>query len=190
MGFLFLIHFYLEWWDAMLQKRLAWALLVFLFSTIMCFPTRVDLGFFFLFFIFFPYSPPPLPSLTQQTPQQPPSRKTATGILWPKPTTALWQLSALPPYCTPQVRWRNGIFPHPFLRWSDGMRCCRIDWPGLCLFCCYQTLCVSQMLANKLDCGLLCFINFLILPLSPGEFSNFTRVCYYLFGVSDYSVHD
>ena len=26
--------------------------------------------------------------------------------------------------------------------WSDGMRCCRSDWPGLCLFCCYQPLCV------------------------------------------------
>ena len=22
------------------------------------------------------------------------------------------------------------------------MRCCRSDWPGLCLFCCYQPLCV------------------------------------------------
>ena len=25
---------------------------------------------------------------------------------------------------------------------SDGMRCCRSDWPGLCFFCCYQPLCV------------------------------------------------
>ena len=29
-----------------------------------------------------------------------------------------------------------------WLRWSDGMRCCRSDWPGLFLFCCYQPLCV------------------------------------------------
>ena len=25
--------------------------------------------------------------------------------------------------------------------WSDGMRCCRSDWPGLCLFC-YHPLCI------------------------------------------------
>ena len=25
---------------------------------------------------------------------------------------------------------------------SNRMRCCRSDWPGLCLFCCYQPLCV------------------------------------------------
>ena len=24
------------------------------------------------------------------------------------------------------------------MRWSDGMRCCRSDWPGLCLICCHQ----------------------------------------------------
>ena len=29
-----------------------------------------------------------------------------------------------------------------YIRWSDEMRCCRSDWPGLCLFCCYQPLCV------------------------------------------------
>ena len=34
------------------------------------------------------------------------------------------------------------IFNLPSLRWSDGMRCCRSDWPGLCLFNCYQPLCI------------------------------------------------
>ena len=29
-----------------------------------------------------------------------------------------------------------------YVRWSDGMQCCRSDWPGLCLFWCYQPLCV------------------------------------------------
>ena len=28
--------------------------------------------------------------------------------------------------------------------WSDGMRFCRSDWPGLCLFYCYQPLCVAS----------------------------------------------
>ena len=29
-----------------------------------------------------------------------------------------------------------------YVRWSDGMRCCRSDRPGLCLFCYYQLSCV------------------------------------------------
>ena len=37
--------------------------------------------------------------------------------------------------------WRCGYDPPP-PRWSDGMRCCRSDWPGLWLFCCYQLSCV------------------------------------------------
>ena len=34
------------------------------------------------------------------------------------------------------------LFHECYLPWSDGMRCCKSDWPGLCLFCCYQTSCV------------------------------------------------
>ena len=43
------------------------------------------------------------------------------------------------------------------------MRCCRSDWPGLCLFCCYQPLS-----ANRDDLGFfLFFIKFPILPPPP-----------------------
>ena len=33
------------------------------------------------------------------------------------------------------------------VRWSDGIRCCRSDWPGLCfcVFCCYQPSCVNRV---------------------------------------------
>ena len=41
------------------------------------------------------------------------------------------------------------------------MRCCRSDWPGLCLFCCYQPLCV---VSQQRWFGLFfCFINFPII---------------------------
>ena len=46
-----------------------------------------------------------------------------------------------------------------FLNPNDGMRCCRSDWPGLCLFCCYQPSCVVFVF--------FCFINFPILPPPP-----------------------
>ena len=36
----------LEWWDAVLQKQLAWALFVLLLSTLVLSANRVDLGFF------------------------------------------------------------------------------------------------------------------------------------------------
>ena len=39
---------------------------------------------------------------------------------------------------------------------SNFTRCCRSNWPGLCLFCCSQPLCVVSF-------GLRCFINFPIL---------------------------
>ena len=46
----------LEWWDAVLQKRLAWALFVLLLSTLVCCqPTELILGFLFHKF---PYPPP------------------------------------------------------------------------------------------------------------------------------------
>ena len=51
------------------------------------------------------------------------------------------------------------------VHWSDGMRCCRSDWPGLCLFCCYQPLCV--IIQQSWFGFFFCFINFLIL-LPPG----------------------
>ena len=35
-----------------------------------------------------------------------------------------------------------GGFASSFRFPSHGMRCCRSDWPGLCLFCCYQSSCV------------------------------------------------
>ena len=47
------------------------------------------------------------------------------------------------------------------------MRCCRSDWPGLCLFYCYQPSCaVSQQSWFEL---LFCFINFQILPPPPPQ---------------------
>ena len=46
-----------------------------------------------------------------------------------------------------------------FVRLSDGMRYCRSDWPGLCLFCCYQPLCVVL--------GFFCFIISFVLPPPP-----------------------
>ena len=45
-----------------------------------------------------------------------------------------------------------------FLFISDGMRCCRSDWPGFGLFCCYQPL------VNRDNFGLFLF----------HKFSNFT----------------
>ena len=47
-------------------------------------------------------------------------------------------------------------------RWSDGMRCCKSDWSGLCLFCCYNPHVLS---ANKLIWAFL-FKNFVLLPPS------------------------
>ena len=54
----------LEWWDV--EKRLAWALFVLLFSTLVCYqPTELILGFLLLLFLFFfrnfPILPPPPP---------------------------------------------------------------------------------------------------------------------------------
>ena len=45
------------------------------------------------------------------------------------------------------------------------MRCCRSDWPGHFLFCCYQPVCCSQ----QSWFGLFCFINFPILPPPPPQ---------------------
>mgnify|MGYP003571731538 CR=1 FL=1 len=51
------------------------------------------------------------------------------------------------------IRWGGRGVEHFFVcilglcecvRWSDGMRCCRSDCPGLCLFCCYQPSCVAS----------------------------------------------
>ena len=48
-----------EWWNAVLQKRLAWALFVLLLSTLLCCqPTELILGFF-LFHIFSSFTFPP-----------------------------------------------------------------------------------------------------------------------------------
>ena len=45
------------------------------------------------------------------------------------------------------------------------MRCCRSDWPGLCLFCCYQPLCV---VSQQSWFGFFYFINFpILLPSTP-----------------------
>ena len=43
-------------------------------------------------------------------------------------------------------------------RWGDGMRYCRSDWSGLCLFCCYQPLCI---ISQQSWFGVFCFINLL-----------------------------
>ena len=48
-----------------------------------------------------------------------------------------------------------------FINFSN-LRCCRSDWPGPCLFCCYQPSCV---VSQRVDLG---FKNFPIwLPLPP-----------------------
>ena len=44
------------------------------------------------------------------------------------------------------------------------VQCCRSDWPGPCLFCCYQPSCV---ISQQSWIGLFCFINFPILPPPP-----------------------
>ena len=48
------------------------------------------------------------------------------------------------------------FYPPPPLRWSDGMRCCRSDGLGLCLFCCYQSSCQP----TELILGFFFFITF------------------------------
>ena len=35
------------------------------------------------------------------------------------------------------------------------MWCCRSDWPGLCLFCCYNPCVLSATRANRVDLGFL-----------------------------------
>ena len=45
------------------------------------------------------------------------------------------------------------ILAHIAFYFHDGMRCCRNDWPGLRLFCCYQP-CVSQ----QSQFGFFCFM--------------------------------
>ena len=47
---------------------------------------------------------------------------------------------------------------------SDGMRCCRSDWPELCLFCCSQPLCYQP---KKVDFGSFCFLIFQFIPPPP-----------------------
>ena len=53
----------------------------------------------------------------------------------------------------------GGVFGQPVSA-SDhivhGMRCCRSDWPGFCLFCCFQLSCETTELIQ----GFFCFINF------------------------------
>ena len=44
--------------------------------------------------------------------------------------------------------------PPPLVCWSDGMRCCRSERPELCLFCCYQPLCV---VSHRVDLGFFFF---------------------------------
>ena len=50
---------------------------------------------------------------------------------------------------------------------SDGMRCCRRDWPGLCLFCCYQPSCFVSQQSGFGSFLCMCFIHFPILLHSP-----------------------
>ena len=45
-------------------------------------------------------------------------------------------------------------FINPRSPWSDWMRCCRSDWPGLCLFCNLRVLSV-----DRVDFGPFCSIN-------------------------------
>ena len=46
------------------------------------------------------------------------------------------------------LNWTDCFIKFPILSPpppSDGMRCCRSDWPGLCFCCCYQTLCAVRL---------------------------------------------
>ena len=47
---------------------------------------------------------------------------------------------------------------------SSRMRWCRSDWTGICLFCCYQPLCV---VSNRVDFGLFCKTNSNLTPAPP-----------------------
>ena len=47
------------------------------------------------------------------------------------------------------------IFISYVVRWSDGMRYCKSDLPGLCLFCCHQP---SYAVSHRVDFGLLFFL--------------------------------
>ena len=66
-----------------------------------------------------------------------------------------------------------------FVRWSDGMRCCRSDWPGLCLFCCYQPSCVNSQ--QSWFVLFFCFINFPILLSIPTPRFNLFLFFYFFF---------
>ena len=62
----------------------------------------------------------------------------------------------------PHVHINRGFF----LLHCDGIRCCRNDWPGLFLFCCYQPSCVVSQQSWFWTC-FVSFANFTPPPLSP-----------------------
>ena len=73
------------WWDAVLQKRLAWALFVLLLSTLVCCQRTELIWAFFLFhtYIFQFYSPSPLPPVDTESELCSPrssGRRTAPGV--------------------------------------------------------------------------------------------------------------
>ena len=50
----------------------------------------------------------------------------------------------------------------------DGMRCCKSDWPGLCLFCCFQPSCAwAFFLFHKCPSFYLFFFCFIITAPPP-----------------------
>ena len=72
--------------------------------------------------------------------------------------TPKWVFALKCPGCPHRDTLMVGIALNEFLYqwyyyvcWSDVMRCCRSDWPGLCLFCCSQPSCA---VANRADFGL------------------------------------
>ena len=109
----------LEWWDAVLQKRLAWALLVLLLSTLVCCqPTELILASFFFFhdtplpplrdfFRIFPMSlfneinllsrgRNTVPTTSIQTPITPPTPTTTTKFPTPSTRNRMERHTALP----------------------------------------------------------------------------------------------
>ena len=57
--------------------------------------------------------------------------------------------------------------PPPMLEWW--VRCCKSDWPGLCMFCCYQPFCI---VSQQSLFGLFLFHKFSnFTPPPPGSFA-------------------
>ena len=61
------------------------------------------------------------------------------------------------------------VMMHIYARWSDGMWCCRSNWPGLCFLCCSTIVCcqTTELIWGFFFCCFV-FINFqFLLPPPP-----------------------